>query len=98
LAQKFSKTIEAFCWEPKSKISHEEYQLLVESKTDELCHALFSQHLDSSMDHQHLKPQSNQSTASFQEISSDKNISPFSIPPLAQQRNRLPPLSSFYSV
>lgn len=44
LAQYYSKTIEAFCWDPKSKMDNEKYQQLSASKTNELCHALLNQY------------------------------------------------------
>ena len=45
LAQEYAQSVEAACWSPHSQLSSEEYRLLMNSKTQELCRVLMSQNL-----------------------------------------------------
>jgi hypothetical protein len=96
LAQKYSKIIEAFCWNPKSRIDEESYRLMSSSKTNEVCQALLEQYLGCSHLQGNVDQIMNQQFDPFPKIFISDSCSVIS--PNNSPKVRLPPLSALLSV
>ena len=62
LATEYAQTIEAACWFPHSTLSSDSYRSLMQSKTKELCQALWNLHLSKQNQTERPLPNKNQSS------------------------------------
>jgi hypothetical protein len=94
LAQFYSKTIEASCWDPKLKIDNERYQQLTTFKTDELCRALLYQHCGDCVRSQMMVNRKDQTfiPRTVRHIPFREEISP-----MLSRKVQLPPVSTLLS-